>query len=231
MASRLCRMQVTLAIVVAVNVSLGGGANVRGVDQPAASKWEKTIQAFEDEDRKQPPRENGVLFLGSSSIRLWDVAKSFPELPVINRGFGGSQIADSVQFAERIVLPHKPRLVVFYAGDNDIAAGKSAEQVAADFKALAGKIHAKLPQTRIAFIAIKPSPSRWKYFEIQQQANRLIEAFVKSDSRLVYIDIVKPMLGDDGKPRENLFRKDNLHLNDDGYKIWNQIVKPYLSKN
>lgn len=206
------------------------GALLFSADSPAPNKWEKAIKAFEEEDAKQLPQPGGVLFLGSSSIRLWDLGNSFPDVKAVNRGFGGSQIADSVQFAERIVVPHQPRLVVFYAGDNDIAAGKSAEQVATDFKALVGRIHAKLPKTRIAFIAIKPCPSRWKFYETQKQANKLVEEFTKTDSRLAYIDVVRPMLNAEGKPREELFRKDNLHLNDEGYKVWNEIVKPHLAQ-
>jgi lysophospholipase L1-like esterase/ketosteroid isomerase-like protein len=194
------------------------------------SRWEKSIQEFEAEDRQHAPQSGGVLFLGSSSIRLWDLKSSFPDVRAVNRGFGGSQIADSVEFADRIILPHRPRLIVFYAGDNDIAGGKSAEQVAADFQALVGKVHANLPETRIAFIAVKPCPSRWKHIETQKQANRLVEEFTKTDARLAYVDVVKPMLNAEGKPREDLFRKDNLHLNDEGYKLWNEIVKPLLAQ-
>jgi lysophospholipase L1-like esterase len=170
-----------------------------------------------------------VLFLGSSTIRLWNTAKAFPELHTINRGFGGSQIADSLKFAERIVIPCKPRLILLYAGDNDIAAGKSPERVLSDFKALVEKIHAALPETRIAFISIKPSPSRWKHIEAQRKANSLVEEFIPTDRRLSYIDVVQPMLDDKGEPRAELFQKDMLHLNDEGYKLWNSIVKPRLT--
>lgn len=217
------------SVFAACLVIVGLSGPLSAAEQPQ-SKWEKAIQDFEEQDRKQPPQGGGILFLGSSSIRLWDVAKSFPGMHVVNRGFGGSQIADSVQFAERIVVPHKPRLIVFFAGDNDLAAGKKAEQVASDFKAFVAKIHGKLPLTRIAFISIKPSPSRWKLHETQKEANRLIAEFIKTDSKLVYIDVVKAMLDKEGQPRQELFRQDNLHLNDEGYKLWNEIVKPYLAK-
>jgi lysophospholipase L1-like esterase len=194
------------------------------------SLWESSIRAFEERDRKQPPQPGGVLFLGSSSIRLWDTAKAFSEVPTINRGFGGSQIADSVRFADRIAIPYKPRLIVFYAGDNDLALGKSAEQVVVDYKALVVKIRAQLPETRMAFISIKPCPFRWKLFEMQQTANRLIEAFTKTDKRLAYIDVVKPMLDADGQPRQELFQNDGLHLNADGYELWTRTVAPYLQE-
>src|SRR5262249_27436731 len=156
--------------------------------------------------------------------------KAFPEARIINRGFGGSQIVDAIHFAERIAIPYKPRLIVFYAGDNDIAAGKSADEVFADFKEFVGKIGSSLPETRIAFVAIKPSPMRWKFFDTQCRANDRIREFIKSDGRMSYIDVVKPMLGDDGQPRHELFKKDHLHLNDEGYRLWNGIVKPVLDE-
>jgi lysophospholipase L1-like esterase len=198
-------------------------------DEPVDS-LEKEVRAFEEKDRKEAPEPGGVLFLGSSSIRMWDTAKAFPDKRIINRGFGGSQIADSVHFAGRIAIPYKPRLIVFYAGDNDIAAGKSGDEVFADFKEFVGKVRSSLPETRIAFIAIKPSPMRWKFFDTQCRANDRIREFIKSERRLSYIDVVKPMLGDDGEPRRELFKKDNLHLNDEGYRVWVSVVKPFLDE-
>lgn len=192
------------------------------------TRWEKAIAAFEQQDKDKPPPSNAVLFVGSSSIRMWNVAKSFPDLEVINRGFGGSQIVDSVHFAPRIIIKHKPRIVVLYAGDNDIAGGKSPEQVCADFQAFVKVVHKDLPKTRIAFICIKPSPSRWKLVDRARKANSLIEEVCKQDERLIYIDVGKAMLGDDGMPKADLFLKDNLHLNEKGYEHWTRIVKPHL---
>jgi lysophospholipase L1-like esterase len=202
----------------------------RGTYAADPPDWEKTIQAFEEHVRLQPPQPGSVLFLGSSTIRLWNTAKAFPELNTINRGFGGSQIADSVKFADRIVVPCKPRLVVFYAGDNDIAGGKSPERVLSDFKALVEKIQAALPETRIAFISIKPSPSRWKFIEAQRKANSLVEEFARTKPRLSYIDVVEPMLNEEGQPRPELFQKDMLHLNDEGYRVWQGLVQPLIQK-
>jgi len=126
--------------------------------EPAASPWEKEIRAFEAKDQQQPPPGGAVLFVGSSSIRLWKLDESFPDVKTINRGFGGSHLADSVAFAERIVIPYRPKLIVLYAGDNDLAAGKTPERVLADFKQFVAKVEAALPETRIAFISIKPLP-------------------------------------------------------------------------
>ncbi len=123
-----------------------------------SERWEKDIRKFEAADKASPPPQGGVLFIGSSSIRMWvTLARDFPEHKVINRGFGGSQIADSVYYAERIVFPYKPRLIVMRAGGNDIAAGKTPDQVAADFRAFVEKVRAKLPETRICYMSLAPT--------------------------------------------------------------------------
>lgn len=192
-------------------------------------RWETQIAAFESQDRQQPPAGEGILFVGSSSIRGWNLNKYFPDLPVINRGFGGSQLFDSVHFAPRIVLPCKPRTVVLYAGDNDIAQQKSPEQVANDFGQFVKTVHAALPQTRIIFIAIKPSLRRWNLVEQMRQANALIRKQIAADPRLVYVDIDAPMIGADGQPRKELFQADGLHLNDTGYALWASLLRPHLA--
>jgi lysophospholipase L1-like esterase len=200
----------------------------RADDAPDFSRWEKDIAAFEKRDADAPPPRDAALFAGSSSIRLWDLKKSFPDLDVINRGFGGSQIADSTQFAPRIILKSRPRVIVFYAGDNDIAAGKTPGQVSDDFRAFADLVHRELPKTRIVFISIKPSPARREMADRQKKANGLIEAYCKGNDYLAYLDVATPMLGDDGKPREELFGKDGLHLNEKGYALWASLLKPCL---
>jgi lysophospholipase L1-like esterase len=217
--------RVALPCLLLVLFSLPVGAQPK--DAPF-ERWEKDIRAIEQRDREKLPPKDAVLFAGSSSIRLWDVAKSFPGLAVVNRGFGGSQIADSTHFADRLIQKHKPRVVVFYAGDNDIAAGRSPEQVLADFKAFVAKVREGLPQTKIIFISVKPSLARWKQFETQQKANALVEAYCKGDERLLFVDVAKPMLGADGKPRPELYAKDGLHMTEAGYKIWADLLKPHL---
>ena len=193
-----------------------------------ASRWEKHIKRFEAADKKAPPPKGAVLFLGSSSIVRWNTQKLFPHHTTINRGFGGSQIADSLQYVDRILIPYAPRLVVFYAGDNDIAAKKTPEQVLADYKALVAKVHVKLPQTRFIFVAIKPSISRWRLWKQMEQANRLIADFGRHDRRLVFLDIAKPMLGPDGKVKRTLLVSDGLHLSKEGYALWTSLVTPLL---
>lgn len=197
-------------------------------DDPSA-KWEPEIKEFEEQDESSPPPQAGVLFVGSSSISLWDLEQSFPENKYINRGFGGSQIADSIAYLDQLVLKHKPKVVLMYAGDNDIAAGKSAEQVANDFMTFQMRINAQLPATKIMYIAIKPSIKRWDMYPKMSDANQRIADYCKTDPRLTYLDIATPMLGVDGTPKPGLFAKDGLHLNDEGYKVWTSVVAPHLS--
>ncbi|WCJ60131.1 SGNH/GDSL hydrolase family protein [Fontisphaera persica] len=193
------------------------------------ARWEKEIAAFEAADRTNPPPARGILFIGSSSIRLWKtLARDYPRHHVLNRGFGGSQIADSVHFAERIVFPYAPRKIIMYAGGNDINAGKSAEQVAADFRAFVQKVHQRLPQTRIAYLSIAPNPARWAQVERVREANRLIREFTQTDSRLEFIDVFSHMLGPDGQPLPDIFVEDRLHMNEKGYALWKKLVEPYL---
>ena len=191
----------------------------------APARWAETIDKFTQADATKPPPAGGVVFVGSSSIVRWKtLAQDFPGVPVINRGFGGSQLEDSVFYADRVVIPYRPHTVVVYAGDNDLNAGKTPETVHADFKAFVAKVHAALPQTRIVYIAIKPSPSRWKIRDQGLRANALIAADCAKDPRLRFVDVWQPMLDRNGDPRCELFVTDQLHLNDAGYAIWKPLV-------
>lgn len=206
-------------------------AQTESPKQPAADKWEKEISTMLAKDEKTPPPLKGIVFTGSSSIRLWDLAKAFPDQPVVNRGFGGSQIHDATKYAPKIVTPLKPKLVVFYSGDNDLKSNKTPEKTAADFAEFCAVIHKELPKTQIWFIAIKPCPSRWSLFDQQTAANKLIRAQCEKDpQRLTYIDIVPAMLGSDGQPPPELFVKDMLHLSPAGYKIWNEQIQKLLAE-
>lgn len=196
---------------------------------PAAQEqWTKEMAAFEAQDAVARPAQGGIVFVGSSSIRLWDLARSFPALPVINRGFGGSQIADSVRNVDLLVIRHKPRTVVLYGGDNDIAAGKSPAGVADDFRAFVRAVHAALPQARIAFIGIKPSILRWGLIGQVREANALIRTACLDDERIGFVDVDGPMLGWDEKPRKDLLVQDGLHLTPKGYALWTTLTAPFL---
>jgi len=193
-----------------------------------SSKWESEIAAFEASDRTNPPPKNCIVFVGSSSIRLWSTLGSdFPGLPVVNRGFGGSELADSVNLADRIIIPYQPRQVVIYAGANDVAAGKGLEIVFGDFVALVSKIRQHLPNAKVAFIASAPNPKRWAIVEKVKKLNALVEAYC-AQHQLVFIDVFPLMLGSDGLPKPDIFREDRLHMNAIGYAIWKQAVAPHL---
>ncbi len=191
-------------------------------------RWDKQIAAFEKADQETMPPRNGILFVGSSSIRHWNLQKSFPGKPVINRGFGGSEISDSLFFADRIIIKHQPRIIVFYAGDNDLARGKSSARVVKDYQAFVKKIRGSLPRTRIIFVAIKPSIARWKLIKSIRQANQEILEITKTDPLQVFLDVDGPMIGSDGKPKPELFIKDGLHLNVAGYQLWNSLIRLHL---
>lgn len=192
-------------------------------------RWESAIRALEKRDALTPPAEGAVFFCGSSSIVLWDLPKAFPDLRTVKRGFGGSKIADTTFFAHRILLPYKPKAIVFYAGDNDLAGGYTPERVRNDFRAFVAVVRTKHPTVPIHFVAIKPSLARWKSWGRIQQANALIKA--ECDGHLVnFIDITGPMLGADGKPRAELLAKDGLHLSPAGYALWNEIVREALKR-
>lgn len=196
--------------------------------KPDFSKWEKSIAAFEAKDAEKTPPPNTVLFVGSSSIVRWNLVKAFPMTDYINRGFGGSQLADSVHFAPRIVTKYKPRTVVLYAGDNDLAGGKTPEQVASDFKDFIKVVHKDLPKTKIVYVSIKPSVKRWSLWDKVTKANKLIAEECAKNDRLVFLDVGPGMLGEDGKPKADLFVADGLHLSEKGYELWNSLIKPHL---
>ena len=195
------------------------------------AKWEKEIAAFERADAVTPPPKGALLFIGSSTIRLWaTLAQDFPQHPVINRGFGGSQIVDATRFAPRIIFPYAPRAIYLRSGGNDLWAGKSAEQVFADFKEFVATVHAKLPDTDIIFISLSPSIARWKQADMTKDLNARVADYIKGKARLRYIETYDIALGPDGQPRPELFAKDKLHFSAEGYKLLAARVRADLPK-
>jgi lysophospholipase L1-like esterase len=192
-------------------------------------QWNAEIAAFQVADRAHPPAPGAVLFIGSSSIRLWtSLATDFPEVRTLNRGFGGSEIADSTRFADRIVAPYHPRVIVMYAGDNDLEAGNSPQRVRDDFAAFVRKARAVDPGVPIAFIAIKPSMARKALLPKIREANTLVRDWAATQQDVAYLDIFTPMLGKDGQPQAKWFVQDGLHMNRTGYELWIGIVRPWL---
>lgn len=195
------------------------------------ARWREEIDRLTQSDLTSPPTRGGIVFVGSSSIRLWTtLQQDFPGLNVINRGFGGSCLEDSIFYLDRLVLPHQPRVVVLYAGENDLTGGMAPEKVAADYARFRERIHAALPGTRIVYLSCKPSPSRRQHLEKFRQANALIAAACAGDPLCTFVDVHAAMLGADGQPRPELFADDRLHLNRAGYAIWARLLTPVLQE-
>jgi len=220
-----------LASLVGFLIVAFGCAVVQAQTNHDFARWEKEIAAYEQMDRTNPPPKGASLFIGSSTIRLWkSLAQDFPDHRVINRGFGGSQIVDAAHFAERIIFPYEPKMTFLRAGGNDLWAGKSAEQVFAEFKEFVAQVRAKLPQMEIVFISLCPSVARWKQADKEKALNSLVQEYVRQTPQVKYIETYTMSLGPDGQPRPELFVADKLHFNADGYKLLADLVRPYLPK-
>lgn len=193
------------------------------MDSPFVSE----IYAFLIEDEVITPPACSTLFTGSSSIRFWFTAKEdFPTKTVVRRGFGGAHIEHVNMYFDLIIAPHSPQEVVFYAGENDLNAGKSPEAVLADFQTFMGLAEKQFGTIPVYYIAIKPSIARFAEFEAQTAANRLLKDYAESKENLTFVDIVSPML-EGGKPKD-IFISDQLHMGLDGYAIWQKILAPTL---
>ncbi len=201
------------------------------VAKDPALKWEGEMKRFAAMDEKKMPEKNGILFVGSSSIRMWDTDTSFPDLDVTNRGFGGSQTSDVLYHFDKVVKKYEPRKIVFYCGDNDIAKGKTPQKVICDFKVFMKLVYDELPEgTMVYYLPIKPSQSRWKMWEEMNEVNMEIKKFADQLDQLEYVDTATVLLNDEGKPRDDIFMKDGLHLNETGYGLWNPVVKKALTE-
>jgi lysophospholipase L1-like esterase len=227
-----------LAILSVVLLASYPPATLRAQEAPAGdhaatrdySKWEKEVAAYEKADRENPPPKGGVLFVGSSTIRLWKtLAEDYPDHKVINRGFGGTEIVDSTHFADRLIFPHEPKQILFRAGGNDIHAGRVPSEVAMDFAEFVRVVHERLPKTEILFIGWNPAPSRWGETDKLRELNRLVRQMALEMPRVGYIDAFDVSLDDAGNARPELFVKDKLHFSPEGYKVLAERVRPYLT--
>jgi lysophospholipase L1-like esterase len=219
-------------LVTAHGAGVHGEVRKTGPDDP--TRYKTDIERFERLDRSSSPKPGGILFVGSSSIRMWRTLKSdMAPLPVINRGFGGAKIPDVIHYAHRIVLPYRPRMIVFYAGDNDMSLGRihSPRRVLQSFKRFRKLVHRALPKTRIYFLSITPSGRRWKHWPRMSAANRLLRRYCRSVRLLTYVDVGRALLGPGNKPRQGVFEEDRLHLNARGYALWTAIIKPIIQRD
>jgi lysophospholipase L1-like esterase len=203
----------------------------RGGQAIEIDRFEEEIAKFEEADKAKMPAKDAILFVGSSSIRLWsDLGDDFAPLPVINRGFGGSTIPEVMYYAKRIVWKYSPRLIVFYCGENDIAESTAPAIVFQNFKKFIGETEKNLPNTTVIFISAKPSPQRWSLWRDFQQLNAMVEQFAQNRPTLKFADIRGALLGADGQPNAALFTEDKLHLNRAGYEKWVEILKPLVTE-
>ncbi len=194
--------------------------------------FDDAIAAFEAADRADPPAPGGIVFVGSSSIRLWDtLARDMAPLPVVRRGFGGAHMDHLVHHVDRIVIPYQPRVVVVFAGGNDLGAGtgKTADSYLAKFAELLARLHADLPEARVLFLSLKPTILRWERWPEVRKANDAVARLAEADPLLEYVDVATPMLTADGEPRGELFVWDGLHLSESGYALWTEILRPRLA--
>lgn len=209
-------------------VLLSGPSGARAAPVPP-ERWQADIDRLTTDDATHRPAPRGVVFVGSSSIRLWKTLKDdFPGQHIIQRGFGGSHLAHTLHFADRIILPYAPSAVVVYAGENDLADGRTPEEVLGDFQALQVKIATALPHARLIYLSIKLSPSRTRIHDAVRRANALIEAACATDPRCVFVDVATPMLAADGSFRPELYAGDRLHLSPAGYALWRTLLTPHL---
>lgn len=199
--------------------------------EPSASRWQQRVTRYLEKDKANPPPVGGIVFTGSSSIDMWSsLATDFPGLPVVGRGIGGTMLAEVPDFAPHIVYPLKPRIVVVYAGENDLQLGRSAADVVNAFKQVRAQIRARTSAAPVVFIALKPSPSRRALTPTMREANQQIAALCATDPRCTFVDVFTPMLDAQGEPRAELFLKDNLHMNAEGYRLWTNLVAPVLAR-
>ena len=231
----LCRRSLLAACVVSSCSTLSCSSNpaaaealIQEVADPDPFRYDADIAAFTTWDRKNSTPDNAVLFVGSSSIRFWPTAVYFSNRKVVNRGFGGAHISDVNHFVQETVFSHDPSVVVFYAGDNDVWAGKREAQILDDFVEFVSAVQAESTNTPIVFVSLKPSPSRWSVWAEMQAANQTIRSLVDGDPFLHYADVATPMIGNDGVPIPGLFLDDGLHLNAEGYGVWTDVVKTVL---
>jgi hypothetical protein len=198
-----------------------------------AQPFIKEIRQFRHLDSLQAPPAKPILFIGSSSFTNWkDISAFFPGHVILNRAFGGSSLPHLIMYAEDIIFRYDPKQIVIYCGENDLTGGPeiTGDSVYQRFVRLYKLIRHRLPKVPVAYVSMKPSPSRVKYLPAMREGNRLIERYMRKTPRTEYIDVHRPMLAADGRVFPHIFLSDSLHMNRKGYEIWQPIIEPYLVK-
>ena len=218
------RFGVLAALLLATAPALLSGQ----VADPDATRFSDAMDRFAAYDAKNGFPADATVFVGSSSIVYWETGDRFRGMPLINRGFGGSQMSDAVHYVQETVLRYSPRTVVVYEGDNDTSAGKRSQQLVEDYREFVEAILEAQPSTRIVILSIKPSLARWDVWPAMQESNAAIEAYAKTDPRVDFVDIGTAMLGADGLPIPEFFVSDGLHMTSAGYDVWDEILMGVL---
>lgn len=201
--------------------------------QQILDKFESAIIKYEEQDQQNGYQPGAILFTGSSSIRMWkSLTEDMSPMPVINRGFGGSTIPEVTYYADRIILPHHPKIIVYYCGENDLSNDEAKSELPLkSFKEFYRYMAQNLPDTKVFFIAIKPSIRRWHYWPKMAETNGKIEKFINSKDNYYFVDTASGMLDENGTVLQDIFIKDNLHMNAKGYAIWTKVIKPMLEEH
>ena len=228
---RLALLLFAVSLVAAIRGAAWAQTPAPAADDPA--RFAAEIDAFTQWDSKNATPDHAILFVGSSTIRMWPTHDRFPTLPVINRGFGGSQISDVNFYIDQTTLKYAPDIIVFYAGDNDLNAGKTPERVLQDFRTFVMRVLEAKSGTQIIYLAVKPSLARWSIWPVMQDANARVKADregreAEGGHQLHYLDLSPQMLGADGTPRPELFIQDGLHMTAAGYDLWTAAVATEL---
>jgi lysophospholipase L1-like esterase len=209
---------------------LVNAAPPQGPPAPAApNRFEQQVVAYEQAERGAPSARGAILLVGDSQFFRWrTLAEDLPGYTVVNRGIDSFQTSDVLHYADRLVLPYAPRLIVLHVGGNDVNNGKTPEQILADFQAFVGKVRAVMPNVPVAFSSITPGPGRWAQAATRRSVNETVKAWVATQPEMYFIDLWDAMLTSDGQPREDLWVEDRIHPNQAGYRIRVDIMRPIL---
>lgn len=199
-------------------------------ERPSASaRFEQQVRRYEDADLANPPPKGAILLAGDSQFFRWKtLSEDLPDYTVINRGIDSFELSDLIHFADRLVLPYAPRLIVLHVGGNDVHNGKTAAQVLADFKTFVALVRARYPQLPIVFSSLTPGPGRWEEAPRRRETNQLLEQYIATQPGLKFLDLWSAMLAPDGKPREDIWVADRVHPNHEGYLIRVRLMRPLL---
>lgn len=199
---------------------------------PDPQRYTNEVEEITSREFNFDSNKTTVVFTGSSSIRMWDdIEERFLRFNIINAGFGGSHMNELLHWSDKLILEFKPDAVFIYEGDNDIAAGKSPELVISQTVELLSKLSSSLPDTRYFLISAKPSPSRWQFKSEYEKLNQLFNELASLSPAIEFVDIWTPMLNEDGSAvQKDIFLEDDLHMNSDGYDIWESAIRPYIEQ-